>query len=56
MKTERFFANPRKSYRSSRSNRKFFTFLWRESFVLFLSSSKNSDRVHEHFDLVEVST
>ena len=27
-----------------------------ERFVAFLSSSKNSDRVHEHFDLVEVST
>ena len=25
-------------------------------FVPFLSSSKNSDRVHEHFDLVEVIT
>ena len=28
----------------------------RERFVPFLSSSKNSDRVHEHFDLVEVIT
>ena len=28
----------------------------RERFVPFLSSSKNSDRVHEHFDLVEVTT
>ena len=27
-----------------------------ERFVPFLSSSKNSDRVHEHFDLVEVIT
>ena len=34
----------------------FFTFSWRERFVPFLSSSKNSDRVHEHFDLVEVIT
>ena len=28
----------------------------REKFVPFLSSSKNSDRVHEHFDLAEVIT
>ena len=27
-----------------------------ERFVPFLSSRKNSDRVHEHFDLVEVIT
>ena len=29
---------------------------YRERFVSFLSSSKNSDRVHEHFNLVEVIT
>ena len=29
---------------------------YRERFVPFLSSSKNCDRVHEHFDLVEVIT
>ena len=28
----------------------------REKFVPFLSSSKNSDCVHEHFDLAEVIT
>ena len=28
-------------------------FSWRERFVPFLSSRKNGDRVHEHFDLVE---
>ena len=28
----------------------------RDIFVPFLSSSKNSDRVHKHFDLVEVIT
>ena len=27
-----------------------------ERFVPFLSSSKNSNRVHDHFDLVEVIT
>ena len=27
---------------------------YRERFVPFLSSSKNSDRVHKHFNLVEV--
>ena len=57
-KTKRFFVQQRKSYRRSRSNREFFRFSWRERerFVPFLSSSKNSDRVHEHFDLVEVIT
>ena len=54
VKTKRFFVRQRKRYRSSRSNREFFTFSWRERFVPFLSSSKNSDRVHKHFDLVEV--
>ena len=56
VKTKSFFVQQRKSYRSSRSNREFFTFSWRERFVPFLSSSKNSDRFHEHFDLVEVIT
>ena len=28
----------------------------RERFVPLLSSSKNNDRVHEHFDVVEVIT
>ena len=53
VKTKRFFVQHRKSYRSSRSNREFFTVSERESFVPFLSSSKNSGRVHEHFNLVE---
>ena len=52
VKTKRFFVQQRKIYRSSRSNREFFTFSYR--FVPFLSSSKNSDRVPEHFYLVEV--
>ena len=56
VKSKRFFVRQRKRYRSSRSNREFFTFSWRERFVPFLSSRKNSDRVHEHFDLVEVIT
>ena len=54
--SKRFFVQQRKIYRSSHSNREFFTFSWRERFVPFLSSSKNSDRVHKHFDLVEVIT
>ena len=54
VKTKRFFIQQRKIYRSSRLNREFFTFSQRERFVPLLSSSKNSDRVHEHFDLVEV--
>ena len=54
VKTKRFFVRQRKRYRSSRSNREFFAFSWRERFVPFLSSRKKSDRVHEHFDLVEV--
>ena len=33
-----------------------FLHFYRERFVPFLSSSKNSDRVHEHFNLVEVIT
>ena len=53
VKTKRFFVRQRKRYRSSRSNREFFTFSWSERFVPFLSR-KNNDRVHEHFDLVEV--
>ena len=56
LKTKRFSIQQRKSYRSSRSNREFLTFSWRDRFVPFLSSRKNSDRVHEHFDLVEVIT
>ena len=56
VKTKRFFIQQRKSYRSSHLNREFFTFSWRERFVPFLSSSKNSDRVHKRFNLVEVIT
>ena len=57
VKTKRFFVQQRKSYRSSCSNREFFTiFIERERFVPLLSSSKNSDCVHEHFNLVEVIT
>ena len=56
VKTKRFFVQQRKRYRSSRSNRELFTFSWIERFVSFLSSRKTSDRVHEHFDLVEVIT
>ena len=52
--TKRFFVQQRKIYRGSHLNREFFTFSWRERFVPFLSSSKNSDHVHKHFDLVEV--
>ena len=40
----------------SRSNREFFPFSWRERLVPFLSSRKNSNPVHKHFDLVEVIT
>ena len=56
VKTKRFFVRERKRYRSSRLNRELLTFSWRERFVPFLSSRKNSDRVHKHFDLVEVIT
>ena len=56
VKTKRFFVQQRKSYRCSRSNREFVTFSYRERFVPLLSSNKNSDRVHEHFDVVEVIT
>ena len=54
VKTKKFFVQQRERYRSSRSNREFFPFSWRERLVPFLFSRKNSNCVHEHFDLVEV--